>query len=255
MSFCVMRILCPQRLDGRHRAQTVAIVGGLRSRCLRTCARWTAVFCVVAVTAATAILVLEKAGTPIVQAGISLKVEKAVCGRPSFSKRRGGMGVLCGGLLETLLGKNRPRRTGTPSQRHGSHELGICLRCDRLVRVLLYSARDAFCWVLGLVWVTPNRLLILRVHVLVAARRVVVAVTTAVPRIAAAALRPLSSPKLPQARDAVNPSQASPPATTKATQLAQSGMVVSPAVTGKPATARINCRRATTAKIAPARRE
>ena len=65
----------------------------------------------------------------------------------------------------------------------------------------------------------------------------------------------LCQPVIHQARDAVNPSHASPAATTQATQLAHSGIAVSPAVTGKPITARINCRRATSAKIAPTRRE
>jgi hypothetical protein len=59
----------------------------------------------------------------------------------------------------------------------------------------------------------------------------------------------------PQPRDAANPSHASTPATTQATQLAHTGIAVPPTVIGQPAKARASCSRATAAKIALARRE
>jgi hypothetical protein len=61
----------------------------------------------------------------------------------------------------------------------------------------------------------------------------------------------VATPLINQARDAVNPAHANPAATTQATQVTHSGIVVSPIVIGQPATARINCRRATAQRLPP----
>jgi hypothetical protein len=59
-----------------------------------------------------------------------------------------------------------------------------------------------------------------------------------------------------QARDALNPSQASPAAITQAAQLGHSGIIVVPTMMGGQAPkARVSCRMAMTAKINAANRE
>ena len=57
-----------------------------------------------------------------------------------------------------------------------------------------------------------------------------------------------------QLRDALNPSQASTPATTQATQLAHTGTSAAPILTGHPAAARASCKIATMTKMAAANR-
>jgi hypothetical protein len=99
-------------------------------------ARWAAVFCVVAVTAAREILLIEKDGTPSCPRWKLAQGRAAAYGRALFSRALSQYGCGVSQSFGNTSRNDRPRRADPPpSHRDGAHEFGIRLCCYLLVQV------------------------------------------------------------------------------------------------------------------------
>ena len=114
--------------------------------------RWASVFCVAAVTAAMAILLIARDGTPScpgwqpAQGRADLWPVILIIFAPAAAWI-GYMAIFWKQFFRDIDHGEQARFDAMAPTN------SVCHGCDRLVRVLLYSACDAFCQLHGLVWV------------------------------------------------------------------------------------------------------